>query len=145
MQILINRISKGKIEVAKEVVASINKGLAVFAGIEVGDDESNLITAVKKIINMRLFEDDSGKLSESVKEKNYEILCIPNFTLCASTEKGRRPSFEKAMKPEKAKKMFAKFVFLLQNDIKNVEAGIFGANMDITLELDGPVNITLEI
>lgn len=143
MKVLINRISKGKVEVAKEVIASINKGLAVFVGIESNDTESTLVTASKKIVNMRLFENDSGKLSESVKEKGYPILCIPNFTLCASTEKGRRPSFEKAMKPDAAKKMFAKFMVLLQNKI-DLQSGIFGADMAIDLELDGPVNITVK-
>ncbi|MCF7872720.1 MAG: D-tyrosyl-tRNA(Tyr) deacylase [Candidatus Omnitrophica bacterium] len=145
MQILINRINKGKIEVAKEVIASIDKGLAVFVGIEAGDTESNLITASKKIVNMRLFENDSGKLSKSVKEKDYEILYIPNFTLCASTKKGRRPSFEPAMKPEKAKKLFDKFLNLLHNELGHIQSGIFGADMAIDLELDGPVNIVLEI
>ncbi|MFO8052689.1 MAG: D-aminoacyl-tRNA deacylase [Candidatus Omnitrophota bacterium] len=143
MKVLINRISKGKVEVAKEVIASINKGLTVFVGIESNDTESTLVTASKKIVNMRLFENDSGKLSESVKEKGYPILCIPNFTLCASTEKGRRPSFEKAMKPDAAKKMFAKFMVLLQNKI-DLQSGIFGADMAIDLELDGPVNITVK-
>jgi D-tyrosyl-tRNA(Tyr) deacylase len=145
MKILINRINKGKVKVAKEVIASINKGLAVFVGIEAEDTESNLIAAVKKFIDMRLFEDGSGKLSQSVKEKNYEILCIPNFTLCASTEKGRRPSFEQAMKPKEAKKLFDKFLNLLHNELGDIQSGIFGAHMNIILELDGPVNIVLEI
>ncbi len=144
MQLLITRINRGEIKIKEKIVASINKGLAVFTGIESNDNETNLATAAKKIANLRLFEDSSGKLSKSIKEENYGILCIPNFTLCASTEKGRRPSFEKAMQPEKAKKMFAKFVLLLQNDIRNVKAGMFGADMNIKLELDGPVNITLK-
>ncbi|MCF7886977.1 MAG: D-tyrosyl-tRNA(Tyr) deacylase [Candidatus Omnitrophica bacterium] len=144
MKILINRIKSGKITINNKVKASLDKGLAVFVGIEVDDTESNLITAAKKIINMRLFENGSGKLSGSVKEKNYGILCIPNFTLCASTKKGRRPSFEKAMKPDAAKKMFAKFMVLLQNEI-DLQSGVFGADMAIDLELDGPVNITVKV
>jgi D-tyrosyl-tRNA(Tyr) deacylase len=145
MKILINRINKGKVKVAKEVIASINKGLAVFVGIEAGNTESNLVTAAKKIVNIRIFEDKTGKMSRSVKQTGLPVLCIPNFTLCASTEKGRRPSFEKAMKPEKAKKLFDKFLNLLHNELGNIQSGIFGAHMNIKLELDGPVNITLEI
>lgn len=144
MQILITRINRGEIRAEKKVIASTGKGLAVFVGIESSDNETNLVTAAKKIVNIRIFKDSSGKLSKSVKEENYGILCIPNFTLCASTEKGRRPSFEKAMKPAAAKKMFAKFILLLQNDVRNVEAGMFGTDMDTKLELDGPVNITLK-
>ncbi|MCF7869756.1 MAG: D-tyrosyl-tRNA(Tyr) deacylase [Candidatus Omnitrophica bacterium] len=143
MKILINRINKGSVKVKGKVKASIEKGLAVFIGIESTDTESTLITASKKIINMRLFENNSGKLSESVKEKGYPILCIPNFTLCALTKKGRRPSFENAMKPDAAKKMFAKFIVLLQNNI-SVQPGVFGADMAIDLELDGPTNIILK-
>ncbi|MCF7873999.1 MAG: D-tyrosyl-tRNA(Tyr) deacylase [Candidatus Omnitrophica bacterium] len=145
MKVLINRINKGKVEVAKEVIASIDKGLAVFVGIEAGNTESNLVTAAKKIVNIRIFEDKTGKMSRSVKQAGLPVLCIPNFTLCASTEKGRRPSFEKAMKPEKAKKLFDKFLNLLHNELDNIQSGIFGAHMDIKLELDGPVNIILEI
>ncbi|MCF7877344.1 MAG: D-tyrosyl-tRNA(Tyr) deacylase [Candidatus Omnitrophica bacterium] len=144
MKILISRIDKGSVKVEGEVRASIEKGLAVFVGIESGDTESTLITASEKVVNTRLFAGNSGKLSQSVKEKGYSILCIPNFTLCASTKKGKRPSFEKAMQPDAAKKMFAKFIVLLQNKI-NVQSGVFGADMAINIELNGPVNIVLEI
>jgi D-tyrosyl-tRNA(Tyr) deacylase len=144
MKILISRINKGSVKVEGKVKASIEKGLAVFVGIESGDTESTLTAASQKVVNTRLFADNSGKISQSVEEKGYSILCIPNFTLCASTEKGRRPSFEKAMRPDAAKKMFAKLIVLLQNEV-NVQSGAFGADMAINLELDGPVNINLVI
>ncbi len=144
MKILVTRVSKGKVKVGKEIKASIGRGIVLFVGLETTDSESNLLAAVKKIINMRIFEDKHGKLSQSIQEKEYPVLCIPNFTLCGSTEKGRRPSFQKAMEPTQAKKMFDKFIILLQNTTKYVQSGVFGAHMDISLEIDGPVNINLQ-
>lgn len=145
MKLLVTRIKKGKVKVGGEVKASVDEGLAVFAGIEAGDTETELLQAVKKIINLRVFEDGFGRITGSVKDNKRSILCVPNFTLCASTKKGRRPSFEAAMEPPEAKKMFTKLVAQLKKNFPRVKAGIFGAHMDISLELDGPVNITLSI
>ena len=80
----------------------------------------------------------------SVKDKNYQVLCIPNFTLCADTDKGRRPSFESSLPPPAAKKIFDDFVMVLRAKEIDVQAGIFGAHMEIDLEMDGPVNVLLE-
>ncbi len=145
MKVLVTRISKGSLKVKGELKACVGRGMAVFIGIEAGDTESELLQAAEKISNIRIFEAESGRFSESIQEGDYSILCIPNFTLCASTKKGRRPSFERAMKPEPAEKMFDKLITLLQNKLKNVKAGVFKASMDINLELEGPVNINLEI
>ncbi len=131
--------------VDQEIKASVGKGIAVFVGINSSDTESTLCAAAEKILNIRIFQDQSGRLFKSVQDKKYSILCIPNFTLCATTTKGRRPSFEKAMAPVQAEKMFDKLMVLLQNSMVNAQPGCFGANMNINLELDGPVNIILKI
>jgi D-tyrosyl-tRNA(Tyr) deacylase len=99
----------------------------------------------EKVLNLRIFENEEGKLNYSVKDRGYQILCISNFTLCANTEKGRRPSFENSMSRQEANKYYQDFVCVLKSQGVGVEAGVFGEHMDISLDLDGPVNIMLEI
>jgi len=144
MKLLVTRISKGEIVVEEKVVSSVGKGIALFVGLEEGDDNSSLVSMADKVANLRIFEDERGKMHYSVKDKNYQILCISNFTLCANTDKGRRPSFESSMAPDAANKLFADFVLVLQSKQIDVKTGTFGAHMDIHLEMDGPVNIALE-
>ncbi|UCG35017.1 MAG: D-tyrosyl-tRNA(Tyr) deacylase [Candidatus Omnitrophota bacterium] len=144
MKALVVRVNKGKVLAERETLSSIEKGIALFAGIEKGDSPANLEEIAQKVVNLRIFENEEGKMHFSVKDKNYQILCISNFTLCANTDKGRRPSFEKSMPKEAADKMFADFLLLLRSRNLDVKGGVFGAHMDIQLELDGPVNIILE-
>ena len=144
MKLLVTRISKGEIVVEGRVISSVGEGIALFVGLEEGDDDLSLISMADKVVNLRIFEDERGKMHYSVKDKNYQILCISNFTLCASTDKGRRPSFESSMAPDAANKLFADFVLVLQSRQIEVKTGTFGAHMDIRLKMDGPVNITLE-
>lgn len=144
MKVVVVRVTGGKVVVEGDTVSTINKGLALFLGIEKDDTPSALVTLADKIVNLRIFENPEGKLSYSIKEKGYQILCIPNFTLCASTDKGRRPSFENSMPREEANKYFEEFVLILRAKGVNVQTGIFGKHMEINLNLDGPVNIVLE-
>ncbi|MEM7816977.1 MAG: D-aminoacyl-tRNA deacylase [Candidatus Aenigmatarchaeota archaeon] len=145
MKALVVKIKKGEVYLKEKIVSAINKGIAVFVGIEKNDNNFILNEMAEKISNLRIFEDESGKLNYSVKEKKYEVLCISNFTLCANLEKGRRPSFEKAMPKEEANKIFSDFILLLKGKGLEVKTGVFGEYMDIRLQLDGPVNIFLEI
>lgn len=145
MKIFVTRIKKGEIRVDGELKASTPKGLAAFIGFENSDTDSNLLLAAQKIAQLRIFEDETGRMAYSAQDKNYPVLCIPNFTLCASTQKGRRPSFDKAMPPERAEKMFDKLILLLQNSLEKVAQGCFKAHMEINLVLDGPVNINLDL
>ena len=144
MKVLVARINKGEILVAQEVVSSCLKGLAVFVGIEKGDNKQTLELTAEKIINLRIFEDQNGKLAYSVKDKTYSILCVPNFTLCACTNKGNRPSFDNSLAYTEAEKIFDDFVLVLKSYGLTVDDGVFGAYMDIKLDLDGPVNIILD-
>ena len=144
MRVLVTRIHRGSISTIEGDAASVNQGLAVFVCIERTDTQAIGVSLAQKVIDLRIFESPSGKLHFSVKEKQYQILCIPNFTLCADTDKGRRPSFDKSMSPEEARKLFDDFVIVLKSSGLDVQAGVFGAHMDIELELDGPVNIVLD-
>ena len=144
MQALVVRINNGEILVADKIISCVGKGIALFLGLARGDTQAKLATVAQKVENLRIFESEDGKLNYSIKDKNYQILCISNFTLCASTSKGRRPSFEEAMAPDEARKFFDDFILLLQSKGLDIKKGVFGAHMDINLNLDGPVNIVLE-
>ncbi len=143
MKVLVTRVSKGRVKVEGQTISSIERGLAVFAGIEQNDGLEDLEKMAGKVVNLRIFENEQGKFHYSVLDQNLAILCVSNFTLCADTEKGRRPSFEKAMPLDKAGAMFEQFVSFLCARGVIVYTGEFGAHMDIELEMDGPVNIVL--
>jgi len=142
---LVIRINKGEVLVEGKVISSIAQGLALFVSIEKGDNDNILEEMAQKITNLRIFEDEAGKLNYSVKEKKYGILCIPNFTLCADSNKGRRPSFEFAELKDKAEILFTNLLSLLRARTPQVDSGVFGRHMDIKLEFDGPVNIIIDI
>lgn len=143
MKILITRINKGEVLVNNSVISSINKGLAVFVGLEINDTADTFPKICEKIINLRIFEDDRGKFYYSVKDKCYALLCISNFTLCANTDGGRRPAFDNAMLKDQANNLFSKFIETIKTHGLEVQTGSFGEHMDIKLDLDGPVNIIL--
>jgi len=145
MKVLVTRIKKGKVSVAGKTVDEVGRGLAVFAGIEKTDTDQVLAKMADKVANLRIFADDQGRFHYSVSDLGLQILCISNFTLCADTEKGRRPSFDKAMSQDKADVLFEKFVSLLCSKKIDARNGVFGADMDIDLEMDGPVNIVLSV
>jgi D-tyrosyl-tRNA(Tyr) deacylase len=143
MKVLVTRVNSAKVIADGKVTGSIAAGLAVFAGLENNDTPELFPAMAEKIANLRIFEDEAGKFNYSLRDKNYPVLCVSNFTLCASTEKGRRPSFEAAMDKERAAQLFPFFVQALREKGLTVETGAFGAHMDIDLNLNGPVNIVL--
>ncbi|OQX81243.1 MAG: D-tyrosyl-tRNA(Tyr) deacylase [Candidatus Omnitrophica bacterium 4484_70.1] len=145
MRAVIVRINEGKIFVKDRLIAHIDKGIAVFLGIAKKDKREDLKKMVDKVLNLRIFEDNQGKLEYSLKEKNYSLFCIPNFSLCASLEKGRRPSFEKVKSKEEARSFFEEFIILAEKEGINVKKGIFGEHMKIDLEIEGPLNIIIDI
>lgn len=143
MKALVVRVNNAGVKVEDNTISSIDKGLALFVGLERGDGDNALTAMAQRIANLRIFENEAGKMHYSVKDKSYPILCVSNFTLCANTTKGRRPSFEDSMPPEDANKLFNDFVLILKSYGIDVRTGKFGAHMDIQLDLDGPVNIML--
>lgn len=144
MRALVVRVQNGRLLVEEKVIAAISRGFALFVGIEESDKDVDLERLAQRVVNLRIFENEQGKLHYSVRDKNYQILCISNFTLCANTKKGRRPSFEDAMGPDEARRLFEGFANLLRSKGVNVQTGSFGKHMDIELLMDGPVNIVLE-
>lgn len=145
MKALVIRVHKGELKVKGETVSSTGPGIAVFVGIEKDDDRGRITKMVEKIVNLRIFENEAGKMNFSVKDKKYAIMCVPNFTLCADTESGRRPSFDNALASAAAKDMYDEFLECLRSEGVEVGGGVFGAHMDIALDLNGPVNIAMSV
>lgn len=141
---LIQRVSNASVEVSSKTVSSIGKGLLVFIGIEKGDTDEDIEYLVRKISQLRVFEDGSGKLNYSVRDINGEILVVSQFTLLADCTKGNRPSFEKAEAPQRARELYEKFIEKLKISGVSVASGIFGASMKVNLTNDGPVTIIID-
>lgn len=145
MRALLQRVSEAGVTIDNQVKASIQKGLLVLLGIEDGDTEEDVVWLSKKIVQMRIFNDDAGLMNLSVQDVDGEILIISQFTLHAATRKGNRPSFIKAARPEKAIPLYEQMILQLQTDLgKGVATGSFGADMKVSLINDGPVTIIID-
>lgn len=145
MKIVIQRVQNASVFVRKKKEASIKKGLLLLVGIDETDSERTIHWAVKKVLNMRIFEDEVGKMNESVSKTGGEILIVPNFTLSANTTKGNRPSFRSAASPEKARKLYKIMIDHFSNDTNiTIETGKFGSHMEVRLLNDGPATFILE-
>ena len=147
MRAVLLRVSKASLYVPDENKESISIGigLVIFVGIDKKDNDTAIEDFAEKVTNLRIFDNANGKLEFSLKDKNYEILCVPNFTLCASINKGRRPSFKNVMLPDTAKKLFENLIILLRARGLSVKSGEFGKTMTINTECAGPVNLVVEI
>lgn len=145
MKIVLQRVSGASVKVKGEIVGEINAGLLLLIGIDEEDEKTDADWLIKKVIDLRIFSDDEGKMNLSVKDISGEILCISQFTLLADYKKGNRPSYIKAAKPEKAIPLFDYFreEIKKQSNLK-IESGIFGADMKVSLINDGPVTIVLD-
>ena len=145
MRALIQRVTSASVKVDGEIVGKIGKGFLVFLGIYEEDTEEKIGKLTKKIINLRIFNDENDKMNLSIKDVKGEILLISQFTLCADTRKGNRPSFISAKNPYEANKIYEKTIESIRNEGIIVEKGIFGADMKVELLNDGPVTILLDI
>ena len=143
MKVCLQRVISGKVVVNGKVIGEIGKGIVAFVGFEKGDLMSYIDKMAKKIVNLRIFEDDSGKMNLSLKEVGGELLLVPNFTLAADCRKGRRPSFQSSEEPSRAEEMFNRLVEACRNEGVNVKTGIFGADMKVHIINDGPVTFIL--
>ncbi len=145
MKVVVQRVKEASCTVDNQLVSNIQNGYLLLVGLTHDDTIKELEYIAKKIANLRIFEDENGKLNKSIKEMNYEILSISQFTLYGDASKGNRPSFTKAMRPEQAEPLYNQLTNILQttHNIPTKE-GIFGSYMDIQLTNDGPVTIILE-
>jgi D-tyrosyl-tRNA(Tyr) deacylase len=141
---VVQRVQKASVKVDEKTVSSIKKGLLVLAGIEKDDEKSDMDYIIKKITELRLFEDGEHKMNLSVKDIDGELLVVSQFTLAGNVHKGRRPSFDRSMRPETAEKMFNEFVEDLLEVHPKVLTGVFGAKMDVELINDGPVTFMID-
>jgi len=144
MRTLLQRVSQASVTIDGAVRDRISQGLLIFVGIETADDLSDVQWLVRKIINMRIFNDEAGKMNLSVKDIQGQILVISQFTLHASAKKGNRPSFIKAARPDIAIPLYETFIRYLNQEIDYVGSGQFGADMKVSLINDGPVTIWLD-
>ncbi len=143
MRVLIQRVKSANITVNGKNVALIERGLLLFVGIGKDDNVNDIEYLSNKIIKLRIFEDELGKMNLDIKQINGQILSIPQFTLYADTRRGNRPGFEFSASSDKAKDYWNKFNILLRENNITVNEGIFGAHMEVGLINDGPVTIYL--
>lgn len=142
---VLQRVTQASVTVSKEVVGSINQGLLILLGISVDDNHEDMDWLLRKIINLRIFNDDNGVMNLSCQDIRGQYLVVSQFTLQASTRKGNRPSYIEAARPEKAEPMYLRFSELLGEATQStIEMGKFGADMQVSLTNDGPVTIILD-
>jgi|SRR6218665_179471 len=144
MRVVIQRVSEASVKVESETVGEIGKGLMLLIGVDESDEKSDADWLVKKILDVRIFSDEDGKMNHSVKDINGEILCISQFTLISDYKKGNRPSYIKAARPDKAIPLFDHFKEEMRKSGLKTESGIFGADMKVSLINDGPVTLVFD-
>lgn len=144
MKAVIQRVTNAEVKVEGEVTGTIGEGLLVLLGVGPDDSEQNADALIKKICNLRIFRDENDKMNLSVKDINGELLIVSQFTLYADCNSGNRPSFVNAAPPEKAEQLYEYFKEKCKSEVKNVQCGIFGADMKVSLLNNGPVTIILE-
>ena len=144
MRLVIQRVKQASVSVEGEVIGKISAGLLIFLGVAKSDEVKEVDALVKKVIELRIFEDDAGKMNLSAQETDAEFLVVSQFTLYGDCKKGRRPSFDEAAPPEKGEELYNLFVEKLKAENCKVETGRFRAMMDVALVNDGPVTFVLE-
>jgi len=144
MKFVVQRVKNASVEVEGKTVGKIDKGFLVLIGVTHEDTTENADYLIKKLINLRVFRDEEEKMNLALKDVGGELLLISQFTLYANCEKGNRPSFVEAAKPDKANELYEYIIEECKKQIEVVETGIFGADMKVNLLNDGPVTIILE-
>ena len=145
MRLVVQRVIEASVTVDGSYTGKIGGGLMILVGFEDEDGEGDIAYAVKKVVNLRIFDDANGVMNLSVTDTEGSILVVSQFTLYAQTRKGNRPSYIKAARPEKAIPLYERFITELEASLgKKVETGIFGAEMKVSLINDGPVTIWID-
>lgn len=142
---LVQRSNAASVKVDEKVVGKIDSGVVVFFGVFKEDSEKECDYLARKIANLRIFNDENDKMNKSLLDVGGSVLAISNFTLCADAKKGTRPSYDGAMPPAEANRLYEYFCEKLkENGIEKVEKGVFGAYMNVSVENDGPISIVLD-
>jgi D-tyrosyl-tRNA(Tyr) deacylase len=145
MRIVVQRVSEASVRIEDRIVGSISKGLMVLVGIETTDVQTDADYLVQKLVNLRIFNDEEGKMNLSIQDVGGELLVVSQFTLHASTKKGNRPSYIRAARPEQAIPLYSYFIEQAQKEVKSkIQTGEFGADMKVSLVNDGPVTIIID-
>ena len=144
MKIVVQRVKEAKVEVNENVVGKINKGFLVLLGVTHEDEKEQADYLVKKLCNLRVFEDEKGKMNLALKDVDGELLIVSQFTLYSDCSNGNRPSFTNAARQDKANKLYEYFCSECEKNNIKIEKGIFGADMKVSLINDGPVTIIIE-
>lgn len=144
MRAVVQRVDRASVTVDGSVTGSVKKGLLVLLGVAEGDTDKDLIYIVDKVTGLRIFEDENEKMNLSVQDVGGEILAVSQFTLCGDCRKGKRPSFDKAAKPDIANDYYERFVAACREKGIHVETGVFRAHMLVELVNNGPVTILLD-
>ena len=144
MRVLLQRVSEASVKIEGKINGQIDQGLLLLLGICAEDAQGDIDWLIQKIVNMRIFSDENGKMNLSIQDIQGEFLVISQFTLHASTKKGNRPSFIEAARPEIAIPLYENFITQLKLTNLKVETGIFGADMKVSLVNDGPVTMWLD-
>ncbi|MFW6289631.1 MAG: D-aminoacyl-tRNA deacylase [Mariniphaga sp.] len=145
MRVVIQRVSEAKVTVGGKVISAIEKGMLILVGIEDADTDEDVDYLVRKIVGLRIFDDQDGIMNLSVQDVSGDLLVVSQFTLHANTKKGNRPSYIRASRPEHAVPMYHKFIDKLEKTTgRKAGAGVFGAMMDVSLVNDGPVTIIMD-
>jgi len=145
MRVNVQRVSSCKVSVGGKTCGEIGKGLFLLVGFTQGDDKDKVDSLCKKILKLRVISDEKDKMNLDILETNQEIMVVSQFTLYGNCDKGNRPSFVKALEPIKARELYEHMVKELKKTKLNIQTGQFGAYMDISVILDGPVTINLEV
>lgn len=144
MKVVIQRVTRAQVTVDSEVIGQIGQGYLVLLGVAQGDDKATAERIAKKLLGLRIFADENGKTNLSIKDVQGELLIVSQFTLCADTRHGNRPSFTTAGSPTLANELYEYFIELCRQQVPKVEHGSFGADMKVELVNDGPFTIILE-
>lgn len=145
MKAILQRVRYARVEIAGKAVGEIGQGLMVLLGVLEGDDVEQADFLAEKAANLRIFEDENGKMNRSLLDIGGGMLIVSNFTLCADARHGRRPSFTASAKPETANSLYERFIAAVKDTgVSPVESGSFGADMQVALQNDGPVTIILD-
>ena len=144
MKAVVQRVKEASVSVDNTVCGEIKRGILVYIGFDINDNDADINWMVNKIPYLRIFSDENGLMNLSVMDLNYDILVISQFTLLGDCKRGRRPSYSRAAKPDMANKMYNKFLELLKKSGLKVESGIFQAHMNVTYNNDGPITIIID-